>query len=36
MFGDGWRAEATVMTEAGQLESIARAATLFFGESGRG
>jgi hypothetical protein len=28
---DDWRVEATVMVEAGQLESLARKAVLFFG-----
>jgi hypothetical protein len=31
---DDWRVEATVMTEAGQLEDIAQRAALFFGHSG--
>jgi hypothetical protein len=30
---EDWRVEATVMTEAGQLEAIARAAETFFGRA---
>ncbi len=30
---DDWRAQATIMTEAGQLEALSRRAALFFGRA---